>query len=69
MAAYFHERPNEWRGVKDALPLLSKRYYTLHRNVWQQEKPKSGWFGNARQTVKYVEAVIDFYDEYRLVLN
>lgn len=69
MAAYFHERPSEWVAVRDALPLLSKRFYTLHRSVWNQDKPKSGWFGGAKQTIKYVDAVMDFYDEYRLVLN
>lgn len=69
VAAYFQEQPNEWVSVKDALPLLSKRYYTLHRNVWGQEKPRGGWFGNAKETLGYVDAVMDYYDEYRNVLN
>jgi hypothetical protein len=55
--------------VKDALPLLSKRFQTLHRQVWQQDRPKSGWFGNAKQTIAYVESVMGYYDEYRMVLN
>lgn len=69
LAAYFHDSPTEWQSVKDALPLLSKRYYTLHKNVWNQEKPRAGWFGNSRQTVAYVDKVMDYYDEYRVTLN
>jgi hypothetical protein len=51
------------------LPLLSRRYDSLHRSVWHGEKPKAGYFGNARETVKYVENVMAHYDEYRLMLN
>jgi membrane-bound lytic murein transglycosylase F len=69
VAAYLHEDPYRWESVKDALPLLSKRYHTLHKNVWDGEKPKSGWFGSSRETVAYVEKAMEYYDEYRLVLN
>ena len=69
LASYLHAKPAEWQAVKDALPLLSKRFYTLHRSVWGQDKPKSGWFGNARQTLKYVDSVMDYYDDFRLALN
>ena len=69
LAGYLKDDPQRWQSVKDALPLLSKRYYTLHRDVWQQEKPKSGWFGNARETVAYVDAIMNYYDEYRLLLD
>ena len=69
LAAYLHAKPAEWEAVKDALPLLSKRFYTLHRSVWGRDKPKSGWFGNAGQTLKYVDSVMDYYDDFRLALN
>ncbi len=69
VAAYFQENPTKWQSVKDALPLLSKRYYTLHRNIWPQEKPRSGWFGSSRETVAYVEKIMKYYDEYRQTLN
>ena len=69
LVAYFHEDPTKWASIKDALPYLSKRYYTLHRNIWPEQKPKAGWFGNSSQTVGYVERIMDYYDEYRLVLN
>jgi membrane-bound lytic murein transglycosylase F len=69
LASYLHTKPAEWEAVKDALPLLSKRFYTLHRSVWGQDKPRSGWFGNAGQTLKYVDSVMDYYDDFRLALN
>jgi membrane-bound lytic murein transglycosylase F len=69
VAAYLDEDPTTWLAVRDALPLLSKRYYTLHRNVWPQEKPNAGWFGNSRETVRYVENIMEYYDEYRLLFN
>ena len=69
VAAYFQENPTKWQAVRDALPLLSKRYYTLHRNIWLQEKPRSGWFGSSRETIAYVEKIMKSYDEYRQTLN
>lgn len=70
VAAYFKDNPQKWQSVRDALPLLSKRYYTLHKNIWDQEKPRAaGWFGSSRQTLAYVEKVMEYYDEYRLMLN
>ncbi|HUI66001.1 MAG TPA: transglycosylase SLT domain-containing protein [Bacteroidota bacterium] len=69
MAAYLHESPLQWQAVRDALPFLSKRFYTLHRSIWGQDKPKSGYFGNARQTINYVDAIMNYYDDYRSVLN
>ena len=69
LAAYLQENPGNWQSIRDALPLLSRRYYTLHQNVWDQEKPRSGWFGNARETVAYVDNVIATYDNLRLLLN
>ncbi len=69
IAAYMNENPARWNAVKDALPFLSKRFYTLHRNVWDQDRPKSGWFGNSRETVQYVDNVIQTYDELRMLLN
>jgi len=69
LASYLQEQPTRWQSVKDALPLLSKRFYTLHRSVWGQDKPKSGWFGNSGQTLRYVDSVMGYYDDFRLALN
>jgi soluble lytic murein transglycosylase-like protein len=69
LAAYLHEDPYAWESIRDILPLLSRRYESLHKSVWRGEKPKAGYFGNSRETVKYVESVMAHYDEYRLMLN
>jgi membrane-bound lytic murein transglycosylase F len=70
LAAYFHDNPRKWASVKEALPLLSKRYYTLHRNVWDQDRPKiAGWFGSSRETLTYVDRVMTYYEEYQSTLD
>jgi len=69
LAAYLHDDPGQWESIKGALPLLSKRYYTLHRNVWDQERPRAGWFGNANETIGYVENIMRSYDQMKLALN
>jgi membrane-bound lytic murein transglycosylase MltF len=69
LAAHLDMNPLLWESVKDVLPLLSRRHRDLHENVWEQEKPRSGWFGNSRETISYVEGVMNHYDAYRLALN
>jgi len=70
ITAYLHDDPRKWEAVKEALPLLSKRYYTLHRSVWDQDRPKiAGWFGSSRETVNYVDRVMESYENYKNVLN
>jgi membrane-bound lytic murein transglycosylase F len=70
LAAYLKDDPSSWTGVKGALPLLSKRYYTLHRNVWEDGEPRiAGWFGNSIETLTYVERVMAYYEEYKVLLN
>jgi len=68
IVAYLGNDPKSWDSVKKALPLLSKRYYTLHQNIWQG-KPPSGYFGNWRQTTKYVDKVLDHYDQFALAYD
>ncbi len=69
IARYLNEDPTRWASIRDALPLLSGRYYTLHRQVWEKQRPRSGLFTNHRETISYVEKVMNYYDEYRLALN
>ncbi len=69
IARYLNENPTRWAAIRDALPLLSSRYYTLHQQVWEKQKPRSGVFSNHRETISYVEKVMNYYDEYRLALN
>ncbi|MBM2840524.1 MAG: rane-bound lytic murein transglycosylase [Bacteroidetes bacterium] len=70
LAAYLQDNPRKWDAIKEALPLLSKRYYTLHKNVWDQGRPKiAGWFGNSKETITYVDRVMDYYEGYKSSLN
>ncbi len=65
---FLGDDPNSWKAVRDALPLLSKRYQTLHENIWEQGIPRGGYFRGWRQTTTYVESILRFYDEYQRVL-
>ena len=61
LAAYMGENPNDWNSIERILPLLSKRYYSLHRAVWNDGRPRSGYFGSSRETVSYVENTMKIY--------
>jgi membrane-bound lytic murein transglycosylase F len=69
IAKYLSNDPFRWQSVKDALPLLSKRYYTLHDDVWSGSKPMAGSFKDHRQTIAYVERVMYYYNRYCLRLS
>ncbi len=69
IAVYLGEDPNKWESVKSSLPLLSRSYYTLHQDVWHDSKPPCGYFYGWRQTVTYVENIVQFYDDYSLALK
>lgn len=63
LSAYLGENPHCWSNIRHALPLLSKRYYSLHATVWSDGKPRSGFFGEWRQTVNYVESAMKIYGD------
>jgi membrane-bound lytic murein transglycosylase F len=69
VATYLGDDPNKWESVKTALPLLSKRYQSLHRNIWQSGKPRAGTFTDWHQTTGYVESVMAYYDHYQLAMK
>ena len=69
IAAYLGDSPASWQAVKGALPFLSRRYASLHGRVWSGDHPRNGWFGNARQTVAYVDSVMGHYEAYLRDLN
>ena len=64
MAKYMNDNPNEWSAVKSALSLLSRKYSTLHRNIWETGRPASGYYRQWQQTTGYVESVMSYYAEY-----
>lgn len=69
IAAYLGYNPERWEAVKDALPLLSKRYASLHSHIWPDDRPRNGWFGGARETIAYVDSVMVNYEGYMRDFN
>jgi membrane-bound lytic murein transglycosylase F len=63
LAAYMGENPNSWSVIQKILPLLSKRYYSLHQAVWSDGRPPSGYFGSSHQTISYVENTMKIYKD------
>lgn len=69
MAEYVNDDPKEWKSVKNSLSLLSKKYSSLHRFVWEEKKPKSGYFKDWKQTSNYVEMVMNYYKDYSKIFE
>jgi len=65
MARYVNDDPKEWKSVKNSLSLLSKKYSSLHKYIWDEKKPSNGYFRDWKQTSKYVESVMGLYNEYK----
>ena len=69
MAVYVNDDPKKWNSVKNSLSLLSKKYSSLHKFVWDDQKPASGYFKDWKQTSNYVESVMNYYIEYKKVFD
>lgn len=69
IAEYFGNDPNSWESVKDALSLLTKSNYTLHQHIWPEGMPSKGYFKNWRETVDYVDAVTEHFEDYTVALR
>jgi membrane-bound lytic murein transglycosylase MltF len=69
IASYLGNDPNSWISVREALPFLSKRYYTMHSRIWSDGCPPSGYFRNPKQTIDYVDNIMHSYDDYSLALK
>jgi membrane-bound lytic murein transglycosylase MltF len=69
IAAYLGEDPKTWKAVRAALPLLSRRYYTLHQQVWADGQPRAGYFADWKQTTNYVDRIIDNFGHYDVAVR
>jgi len=65
IAEYLGKDPNSWNTIQKMLPLLSRKYATLHERVWQDRTQRSGSFGNSQETIQYVTNVTRYYEEYQ----
>ncbi len=68
VANYLGENPFSWQVIEKVLPLLSKQHHVLHSSVWDGGKPRNGYFGKWRQTILYVQRVIQNYERYKSML-
>jgi len=64
LAAYLGENPDDWSALRHILPLLSRRYSTLHSLVWGEARPPHGYFSGWKETVRYVDRVMHSYQGY-----
>jgi membrane-bound lytic murein transglycosylase MltF len=69
VAGYLGYNPQNWQSVKSMLPLLTKRYQNLHKNIWQSGKPRAGYFTDWNQTQLYVESIMAYYNQYQVALK
>jgi membrane-bound lytic murein transglycosylase MltF len=69
VAAYLGYNPQNWQSVKSVLPLLTKRYQNLHRNIWSSGRPRAGYFTDWNQTQLYVESIMAYYTGYQVALK
>lgn len=64
LAAWLGENPDDWSAVRHVLPLLSRRYASLHTHVWDEDRPPHGYFSGSKETVRYVDRVMNTYSRY-----
>ena len=69
LAIYLGLNPYRWQVIKDLLPMLSRRYYTLHQYVWENGRPEGGYFHGWPETMNYVDNVMGYYAYYRLIFE
>jgi membrane-bound lytic murein transglycosylase MltF len=65
VAAFLGDDPRSWKAVREALPLLTKRYSSLHTSIWSEGTPRGGYFKGWRETTGYVGSIMKFYGEYQ----
>ena len=65
IARYVGEDADRWEPVRGALGKLTHKHRNLHRKVWEDGRPKHGYFPGYRQTIEYVDRVIGYYERFR----
>lgn len=69
VASYLGDDPRSWKAVRAALPLLSRRYYSLHEQIWPEGQPLAGYFSDWKQTTKYVDRIWENYGHYDVAMR
>jgi membrane-bound lytic murein transglycosylase F len=68
LAGFFGEDPYSWETIRSMLPLLSSKYEGIHGQVWEEGKPRGGYFRKPGETIRYVDKVLSSYEHYSLTL-
>ena len=61
--------PYAWKNIKLALNKLKPKDYELHLDVWISGKPKYGYFKNPKETIVYVEKIMNYHDYFSTVFE
>jgi membrane-bound lytic murein transglycosylase MltF len=69
IAEFLNMNPTQWETIRDILPMLSRRYYTMHQFIWENGRPAGGFFNGSVETVNYVESVVTYYDHYQHIFD
>ncbi len=69
LTVFFHGNPRRWAAVRQSLAMLGSENCELHAVIWEDGKPRNGWFDNPGETVAYVDKVMDAYSHYKKVLE
>ncbi|MCK5076881.1 MAG: transglycosylase SLT domain-containing protein, partial [Calditrichia bacterium] len=51
-----------WENIRPNLKKLKKRNFPLHLKVWANGKPPYGYFIDHKQTINYVDDIMDYYE-------
>jgi soluble lytic murein transglycosylase-like protein len=65
LARYLNLDPYRWDTIRDLLPMLSRRYSSLHAYVWDEGIPTGGYFEGYNETLNYVDRTVEYYAYYR----
>lgn len=69
LAEYLGLDPYRWDVIRDLLPMLSRRYYTLHQYIWENGRPAGGYFYGWPETINYVDKVMSYYTYYTMIFE
>jgi membrane-bound lytic murein transglycosylase F len=69
LARYLGLDADRWDIIRDLMPMLSRRFASLHRFVWEEGRPRGGYFEGWPETVNYVDRTIEYYAYYRQLFH
>jgi membrane-bound lytic murein transglycosylase F len=62
IARHLNLDPYSWEAVRECLPMLTAKHWQLHLEIWELGVPNYGYFYGSKETVNYVDDIIEGYD-------